>query len=164
MVDDLFLGTNVFLYNSTTLEGAEVRLSGSELTTHLTKTTALNIKYNSEIVTEFPFNANGILEKVSLILMILYKALRNRHVKKQMFCFAFLVTRPPPPSQVPVQRKISRSQYSRGRICTYLFAFIRFSVLYLIQVGSTHVLSYDDADVALLDKGDLPTSNADGKF
>lgn len=64
MVDDLFLTTNVFSWDNSTNEGTEVRMVGADLTAHLTATAALNAVYSSDIVTEFPFNANGILDKV----------------------------------------------------------------------------------------------------
>lgn len=43
----------------------EERISGEELEDFLSATEALNKLYNAEIITEFPFNALGILEKVA---------------------------------------------------------------------------------------------------
>lgn len=45
--------------------GQEERISGEELEDFLSATEALNRRYNAEIITEFPFNALGILEKVT---------------------------------------------------------------------------------------------------
>lgn len=39
-------------------------MSGSDLETSLAAEAALNSEFNAEIVTEYPFNANGILEQV----------------------------------------------------------------------------------------------------
>lgn len=41
------------------------RISGKDLEAFLARTKALNIKYNSHIVTEFAFNGFGILEQVT---------------------------------------------------------------------------------------------------
>lgn len=46
--------------------GEQVRMSGSDLETHLSVTEALNAEFNAELVTEFPFNGLGILEKVTI--------------------------------------------------------------------------------------------------
>ncbi|CAB1107791.1 unnamed protein product [Ectocarpus sp. CCAP 1310/34] len=64
MVDDHFLGTNTFVYNGgSNASDEEERISGEELRDFLSATKALNELYNAEIITEFPFNALGILEK-----------------------------------------------------------------------------------------------------
>ena len=66
MVDDLFLSTGVFAYDGNTNEGPEERLSGSEIAAFASFESSLNSKYGSSIVTEWPFNGLGILEKVKL--------------------------------------------------------------------------------------------------
>ncbi|CAN0098935.1 unnamed protein product, partial [Ectocarpus sp. 13 AM-2016] len=64
MVDDHFLGTNPFVYDGeSNASDEEERITGEELEDFLSATEALNKLYNAEIVTEFPFNALGILEK-----------------------------------------------------------------------------------------------------
>ncbi|CAM9922367.1 unnamed protein product, partial [Scytosiphon promiscuus] len=94
-VDDLFLSTNVFEWDgvSNAADTTE-RVSSSDLAALLDGTAALNAEYNSDIITEFPFNGIGILDKV-------------------------------------------RSEY---------------------------IYSFDDADAALLIKGEPPTDNGDGTF
>lgn len=64
MVDDLFLSTGVFSFDGVTNEGPEERLSGSDIAAFASFESSLNSKYGSSIVTEWPFNGLGILEKV----------------------------------------------------------------------------------------------------
>lgn len=42
------------------------RMSGQDLFDMLSAAARLNLEYNAELVTEFPFNAYGILGKVSI--------------------------------------------------------------------------------------------------
>lgn len=42
----------------------QVRMTGSDLQTSIADTASLNGEFNAEIVTEYPFNALGILERV----------------------------------------------------------------------------------------------------
>ncbi|CBN75521.1 conserved unknown protein [Ectocarpus siliculosus] len=64
MVDDLFLATGVFEYDGDTNEGAEVRLTSSDMSAFASFESSLNSQYGSSIVTEWPFNGLGILEVV----------------------------------------------------------------------------------------------------
>eukprot|EP00903_Cladosiphon_okamuranus_P014293 g13275.t1 len=64
MVDDLFLKTPVFSYNGGNNEGPEVRVSSSEMADFAAFESSLNARYNSEIVTEWPFNGLGVLDEV----------------------------------------------------------------------------------------------------
>ena len=63
VVDDLFLGTNVFEYDGGSNEVPEVRISESDMNKFQAAENSLNSKYKSSIVTEFAFNGLGILEK-----------------------------------------------------------------------------------------------------
>eukprot|EP00904_Undaria_pinnatifida_P003100 jgi/Undpi1/12791/HiC_scaffold_7.g02458.m1 len=76
MVDDLFLATGVFEYDGDQNEGAEVtiydlkqRSTGDNHKPNMQAFKAaeasINAQYGSSIMTEFPFNGLGILEKVS---------------------------------------------------------------------------------------------------
>eukprot|EP00904_Undaria_pinnatifida_P003101 jgi/Undpi1/12792/HiC_scaffold_7.g02459.m1 len=64
MVDDLFLATGVFEYDGDLNEGAEQRATAANMQTFRDAEDSLNAQYGSNIVTEFPFNGLGILEKV----------------------------------------------------------------------------------------------------
>ncbi|CAM9431410.1 unnamed protein product [Scytosiphon promiscuus] len=64
MVDDLFLATGVFEYDGDTNEGAEQRLTATDMSAFASFESSLNSQYGSSIVTEWPFNGLGILEVV----------------------------------------------------------------------------------------------------
>eukprot|EP00904_Undaria_pinnatifida_P003099 jgi/Undpi1/12790/HiC_scaffold_7.g02457.m1 len=64
MVDDLFLATGVFEYDGEYNEGAEQRATAANMQAFKEAEDSLNAQYGSSIVTEFPFNGLGILEKV----------------------------------------------------------------------------------------------------
>ncbi|CAN0560087.1 unnamed protein product, partial [Ectocarpus sp. 12 AP-2014] len=53
MVDDLFLATGVFEYDGDTNEGAEVRLTSSDMSAFASFESSLNSQYGSSIVTEW---------------------------------------------------------------------------------------------------------------
>ncbi|CAM9214244.1 unnamed protein product, partial [Choristocarpus tenellus] len=64
VVDDLFLTTEQFVYDGADNKGPEVRLTGAELNTFQSFQNTLNSLYGSDIIVEFAYNGNGVLEKV----------------------------------------------------------------------------------------------------
>ncbi|CAM9841874.1 unnamed protein product [Choristocarpus tenellus] len=64
VVDDLFLGTAQWVYDGDHNEGVEERMSGEDMETFAAFQDSLNAKYGSNVITEFAFNGNGVLEKV----------------------------------------------------------------------------------------------------
>ncbi|CAM9972579.1 unnamed protein product [Choristocarpus tenellus] len=63
VVDDLFLGTAQWVYDGVDNEGTEERMSGDDMFTFMIFQNTLNTKYGSDIITEFAFNGNGVLEQ-----------------------------------------------------------------------------------------------------
>ncbi|CAM9308757.1 unnamed protein product [Choristocarpus tenellus] len=65
VVDDLLLGTNVFIYDGAENEGPLFRMSGQDLVDFGASLDSINAKYGSEVIVDFAYNGNGILEKVN---------------------------------------------------------------------------------------------------
>ncbi|CAM9244706.1 unnamed protein product [Choristocarpus tenellus] len=65
VVDDLYLGTGQWVYDGGNNEGTEVRMTGSDFEQFGAFQDAMNAQYGSDVIVEFAYNGNGVLEKVN---------------------------------------------------------------------------------------------------
>ncbi|CAM9155683.1 unnamed protein product [Discosporangium mesarthrocarpum] len=65
VVDDLFLATNQFVFDGEDNLGPEDRMTGADLEELAAAQASINSQYNSQVVIEFAYNSQGILEKVN---------------------------------------------------------------------------------------------------